>query len=154
MAFIRSIEHIANKFATVTPQRTEDYRIGVQNPRKDWAVSTAASESAYETGVQLAITKKRFGKGVKAAGTETWQRAAVEKGTQRWTRCGDGKREVCSQVRTISRRNRESYPSSSIRTTGPEEPGKGQSNSVGTSRGKRAATGKIREEVTNRGIYT
>jgi len=84
MAFIRSIEHIANKFATVTPQRTEDYRVGVQNPRKDWATSTAASESAYETGVQLAITKKRFGKGVKKAGTEKWQRGAVEKGTQRW----------------------------------------------------------------------
>ena len=84
MAFIRSIEHIANKFATVTPQRTEDYRIGVQNPRKDWATSTAAAESAYEVGVQLAITKKRFGKGVKAAGTETWQKGAVEKGTQRW----------------------------------------------------------------------
>lgn len=84
MAFIRSIEQIANKFATVTPQRTEDYRIGVQNPRKDWATSTAAAESAYESGVQLAITKKRFGKGVKAAGTETWQRGAVEKGTQRW----------------------------------------------------------------------
>lgn len=84
MAFIRSIEHIANKFSTVTPQRTEDYRIGVQNPRKDWATTTAAAESAYETGVQLAITKKRFGRGVKAAGTETWQRGAVEKGTQRW----------------------------------------------------------------------
>ena len=84
MAFIRSIEHIANKFATVTPQRTEDYRNGVQNPRKDWATSTAAAESAYETGVQLAITKKRFGKGVKKAGTEKWQRGAVEKGTQRW----------------------------------------------------------------------
>lgn len=84
MAFIRSIEHIANKFATVTPQRTEDYRIGVQNPRKDWATSTAASEAAYEAGVQMAITKKRFGKGVKAAGTETWQKGAVEKGTMRW----------------------------------------------------------------------
>ena len=84
MAFIRSIEHIAAKFATVTPQRTEDYRIGVQNPRKDWATSTAAAEAAYETGVQLAITKKRFGKGVKKVGTEKWQRNAVEKGTQRW----------------------------------------------------------------------
>ena len=56
MAFIRSIEHIANKFATVTPQRTEDYRIGVQNPRKDWATSTAAAESAYETGVRCGVT--------------------------------------------------------------------------------------------------
>jgi hypothetical protein len=84
MAFIRSIEQIAKKFAMVTPGRTEDYRMGVENPRRDWATATAASESAYEAGVTQAIAKKRFGKGVKAAGSETWQKGAVEKGTQRW----------------------------------------------------------------------
>ncbi len=84
MAFIRSIEQIAKKFATVTPGRTEDYRFGVENPRKDWGTSTAAAESAYEMGVTQAIAKKRFGKGVKAAGTEKWQRGAIEKGTARW----------------------------------------------------------------------
>lgn len=84
MAFIRSIEHIARKFASVTPGRTEDYRVGVENPRRDWGAATAAAESAYEAGVTAAIAKKRFGKGVKAAGTEAWQRGAVEKGTARW----------------------------------------------------------------------
>jgi len=84
MAFIRSIEHIARKFASVTPGRTEDYRVGVENPRRDWATATKASESAYEMGVTQAIAKKRFGKGVSASGTEAWQRGAVEKGTARW----------------------------------------------------------------------
>lgn len=84
MAFIRSIEHIARKFASVTPGRTEDYRVGVENPRRDWGTATVAAESAYEAGVTQAIAKKRFGKGVKAAGTEKWQRGAVEKGTARW----------------------------------------------------------------------
>lgn len=84
MAFIRSIEHIARKFATVTPGRTEDYRQGVENPRRDWGTATVASEAAYEAGVTQAIAKKRFGKGVKAAGTDKWQRGAVEKGTARW----------------------------------------------------------------------
>ena len=84
MAFIRSIEHIARKFATVTPGRTEDYRAGVENTRRDWGTATAAAEGAYEAGVSQAIAKKRFGKGVKQAGTETWQRGAVEKGTARW----------------------------------------------------------------------
>lgn len=84
MAFIRSIEHIARKWATVTPGRTEDYRAGVENPRRDWGTATAAAEGAYESGVTQAIAKKRFGKGVKAAGTEKWQRGAVEKGTARW----------------------------------------------------------------------
>ncbi|MBA7699636.1 hypothetical protein ES703_108335 [subsurface metagenome] len=84
MAFIRSIEQIARKFASVTPGRTEDYRFGVENPRRDWANATAAAESAYEGGVTQAIAKKRFGKGVKAAGTEKWSRGAIEKGTARW----------------------------------------------------------------------
>ena len=84
MAFIRSIEQIARKWAEVTPGRTADYEAGVANPRRDWGVATAAAEGAYEAGVQAAIAKKRFGKGVKAAGSEKWQRGAVEKGTQRW----------------------------------------------------------------------
>lgn len=84
MAFIRSIEQIARKFATVTPGRSEDYRVGVENPRKDWATATANAESAYMDGVQKAITQKRFGKGVKKAGTAAWQEGAVTKGVSRW----------------------------------------------------------------------
>lgn len=84
MAFIRSIEQIAKKFATVTPGRSEDYRIGVENPRTDWATATANAENAYQDGVQKAITQKRFGKGVKAAGTASWQHGAITKGVSRW----------------------------------------------------------------------
>ncbi len=84
MAFIRSIDAISKKWATVTPQRTEDYRHGVENPRKDWLTATAASEAAYEAGVSQAIAQKRFGKGVKQAGTATWQANAIQKGTARW----------------------------------------------------------------------
>lgn len=84
MAFIRSIELIAKKWADVTPGRTEDYRRGVMNPRTPWAAAAANAEPAYEAGVTQAIAKKKFGKGVKAAGDEKWQRGAVEKGTMRW----------------------------------------------------------------------
>jgi len=84
MAEIRTIDQIAGKWARVTPGRMEDYRVGVENPRKSWAGATAAAESAYEAGVTSAIAKKRFGKGVKAAGDAKWQKGAVEKGTSRW----------------------------------------------------------------------
>jgi len=84
MAFIRAIEQIAKKFATVTPGRTADYREGIENPRKDWATSTAAAENAYESGVTAAIAGKRFGRGVKAVGTEAWRNGALQKGTARW----------------------------------------------------------------------
>jgi len=84
MAFIRAIDAIASKWASVTPMRSEDYRFGVENPRTDWAQATAAAEGNYESGVQMAITKKRFGKGVKAAGTDKWRKGATEKGVNRW----------------------------------------------------------------------
>ncbi len=84
MAEIRSIDQIASKWARVTPGRSEDYRLGVENPRRDWAASTAAAEPAYESGVQQAIAKKRFGKGVKRAGSPKWAHGALVKGTTRW----------------------------------------------------------------------
>jgi len=84
MANIRSIEHISKKWATVTPGRTADYQSGVEAPRTDWETATAASEDAYAAGVQASIAQKRFGKGVRSAGTEKWQRGATTKGVQRW----------------------------------------------------------------------
>lgn len=84
MAAIRSIERISKKWATVTPGRTDSYREGIENPRRDWESATAGAEDAYQMGVNAAIAEKRFGKGVRAAGTEKWQRNAIEKGTQRW----------------------------------------------------------------------
>lgn len=81
---IKSVSDIAKKWSTVTPQRTEDYTTGVQNPRKSWAANTKAAESAYEAGVQKAVTKKSFGKGVSAAGDSKWQEGATTKGVARW----------------------------------------------------------------------
>lgn len=84
MVAIRSIEHIAKKWATVTPGRTADYQSGVESPRKDWETSTAAAEDAYQSGVTQALAEKRFGKGVRKAGTSKWQQNAISKGGQRW----------------------------------------------------------------------
>jgi len=84
MAEIKSAGQIAEKWSRVTPQRNADYEAGVRQPGKDWANNTAAAESSYEGGVQNAIQQKRFGKGVKNAGTPKWQAKTLEKGTQRW----------------------------------------------------------------------
>lgn len=84
MADIKPLDKIAKKWSTVTPQRTEEYADGVANPRADWATKTQQAESAYNAGVNKAISEKRFAKGVQAAGTPTWQRKTIEKGTPRW----------------------------------------------------------------------
>lgn len=84
MANIRTIEQISKKWASVTPMRTGDYEAGVRSPKTDWGTATAAAEDSYNTGVTQAIAEKRFGKGVRAAGTEKWQAGATTKGVQRW----------------------------------------------------------------------
>lgn len=84
MPVIKDAAAIAEKWARVTPQRTQDYTNGVTNPGTDWAQATAGAESNYKDGVQKAITRNSFSKGVRAAGTQKWQEAAIRKGPARF----------------------------------------------------------------------
>lgn len=84
MAFIRSVDSIAKKWAEVTPLRSEDYASGIANPRRSWAAATKAAEGSYEEGVKKAMGRKAFGKGVSKAGDEKWSRKATINGTRNW----------------------------------------------------------------------
>ena len=84
MPEIRSAADIAEKWATVTPQRAGDYEFGVRNPKRDWMDNTVAAEGAYEEGVQAAIAENRFSKGVRAAGNAKWSAKTLELGVPRW----------------------------------------------------------------------
>ncbi len=81
---VKDVSKISEKWARVTPQRTEDYDDGISNPSVDWASATKAAEDRYKEGVQKAVSRGAFGKGVSKAGTEKWQRKAKEVGTRRW----------------------------------------------------------------------
>lgn len=72
------------KWARVTPQRTEDYQQGVQNPKVSWQAATLAAEKNQADGVQQAITDKRFAKGVAKAGDAAWSAGALNKGVNRF----------------------------------------------------------------------
>lgn len=85
MASIKSSDRIAEKWARVTPQRTQDYADGVTNPRRSWAGSATAAEETYKAGVTAAANKNRYGKGIRAAGDEKWARRSREKGPQRFS---------------------------------------------------------------------
>lgn len=85
MPLVRPISKIAEKWGTVTPQRAPQYEAGVRDPLKDWGKNTAAANDAYKAGVQAAIAKDRFVKGVAAAGTEKWKRKASEVGPRRFS---------------------------------------------------------------------
>lgn len=84
MAAIRSVDFIADKWATVTPGRAAQYAEGVKNPKADWKTNTVAAKPAWESGVQQAISAGSFVKGVNRAGTPAWQKGAVEKGAVRF----------------------------------------------------------------------
>lgn len=81
---IKSLEAIAGKYTSVTPGRASFYAEGVQSPKADWETMTKAAAGNWATGVQAAIGKQMFSKGVTAAGTGKWQRKAMSVGVDRW----------------------------------------------------------------------
>jgi len=84
MAEIKSLAAIGDKWTRVTPGRTEDYKLGIQNPRRDWAEETLAAEGNYKAGVDAAQAKGMFAKGVTKAGTPKWKEKALKKGPGRF----------------------------------------------------------------------
>lgn len=84
MAKIKSIAVIAAKWASVTPMRSGDYAEGIANPERSWETATKAAEGAWASGVQAAVTRHSFTKGVASAGDTKWSRKASTIGVARW----------------------------------------------------------------------
>ena len=81
---IKSLSRIREKWGRVTPMRTEDYKLGIQNPKRDWAEETEDAEGNWKMGIDQAAAKGLFVKGVRAAGTEKWRDNALKKGPGRF----------------------------------------------------------------------
>ncbi len=81
---IKKISEIRDKWTRVTPMRTEDYKIGIKNPRRDWASETEASKGNWKAGIDAAHSKDLSAKGVSSAGTKKWQEKALLKGPGRF----------------------------------------------------------------------
>ncbi|MHC4507803.1 MAG: hypothetical protein ACYTAO_02450 [Planctomycetota bacterium] len=84
MAEIKDVSRIAQKWARVAPQRTQDYSDGISAPRRDWAASASAAQDTHTAAMQKAATQKAFSRGVRAAGTAKWQSRALAKGPNRY----------------------------------------------------------------------
>jgi len=85
MAEIKSARAIADKWTRVTPGRAEDYKIGVQNPKRDWEEETTAAKENWKAGIDAAAAKDLFAKGVAKAGSKKWQDKALKKGPSRFS---------------------------------------------------------------------
>ncbi len=81
---IKDTASLARKFIQRAAAAAGDYKDGVQAAGQDWATNTEASEDIYEAGVQGAISDKRFGKGVRAAGAVKYTEKATTLGAQRY----------------------------------------------------------------------
>ena len=84
MAEIKNLRLIREKWARVTPQRTEDYKVGIQNPRRSWAESAKAQEDTWKAAITEAAAKGMYGKGVDKAGEDKWKNRALAKGPTRF----------------------------------------------------------------------
>ncbi len=84
MAEIKSLSSIREKWARVTPGRTEDYRLGIMNPKRDWAEESLAAVDNYKLGVDKAHSNKLYEKGVRTAGSAKWKDKALKKGPGRF----------------------------------------------------------------------
>ena len=84
MAEIKSLGSIREKWTRVTPGRTEDYKIGIQNPKRDWETETKAGKDNWKAGIDAAHAKDLFSRGVAKAGTSKWRDRALKKGPGRF----------------------------------------------------------------------
>ena len=85
MANVKSLSDTSGKWTRRAGSASQEYSEGVQSPRRSWEQSTKASEKNYEAGVQAAISRKAFGKGVSDAGDSKWQSRSMELGSARFS---------------------------------------------------------------------
>lgn len=84
MAEIKSLSAVREKWARVTPMRSEDYKLGIENPKRDWADETEAAKANWKMGIDQAHVKDMFSKGVRKAGSAKWRDMALKKGPTRF----------------------------------------------------------------------
>jgi hypothetical protein len=81
---IKSLSRISEKWTRVTPMRTEDYKIGVTSPRRDWQASAVAAKETHKAAMVAAGAADSFAKGCAKATTAKWQSRALAKGPGRF----------------------------------------------------------------------
>jgi hypothetical protein len=81
---IKSLARITEKWTRVTPMRSEDYKLGVTSPRRDWQASAVAAKESHKLAMAAAAAADSFAKGITKAGTAKWQAKALAKGPGRF----------------------------------------------------------------------
>lgn len=85
MAAIKSLDKVTKVWAKRASGARDEYKDGVENPRKDWKDETAAAKERYKEGLEQSFQNDSFIKGVEKAGTAKWQNKARKLGPARYS---------------------------------------------------------------------
>ena len=85
MPAIKSLDKTAKVWAKRAAAAKDEYKDGVQNPRKDWESETLAAKDRYIEGLEASFANDSFAKGVDRAGTKKWQDRASKLGPGRYS---------------------------------------------------------------------
>lgn len=81
---VKDAASAAKKFVTRGQAAGADYAEGVRGAGQSWATNTAAASDSYAQGVQAAIARNGFSKGVQEAGPAKYETKAGTVGAQRF----------------------------------------------------------------------
>ena len=81
---MKSAAQSSKKWVEKSGQSAGDYKDGVLNTTKDQAAAAIAAAADYASGVQAAITRGAFAKGLQKSGKSKWQQNSAEKGANRF----------------------------------------------------------------------
>jgi hypothetical protein len=81
---VKDAAAVAEKYRTRASAAAGDHKSGVQAAGADWEAGARAGEGNYEQGVQEAISKKRYGRGIAAAGAAKYTQNAANLGAARY----------------------------------------------------------------------
>lgn len=82
---VPDVGRVAAKWARRAGGAGQDYADGVNTTPRSWQANATAAKASWSAGVQEAIAKDRFSKGVTSAGDAKWKSKTVEKGPARFS---------------------------------------------------------------------
>lgn len=81
---MKSAQQSASKFVERAGAASSDYVEGAQRTSKDQSANAIAAAPNYAAGVQAAITRGAYAKGLQASGKAGWLKGVTEKGVNRF----------------------------------------------------------------------
>jgi hypothetical protein len=82
---VKSLSKVKEKWTRVTPQRAEDYQLGISSPRRDWGATAIAAKESHKAAMAAAGASDAYAKGIAKAGTAKWKAKALAKGPGRFS---------------------------------------------------------------------